>query len=116
MFLICLLQKTDKEKLILLYSQLIMCLFYEYSGNITFTADEMSILSVNLNYINLDDANCYEDDPKIIIHIRHLVWHNKFKQRETFKKIRKELMSAVWHSTRWWHWWILKDVKKENRK
>lgn len=50
-----------------------MCLFYEYSGNITFTADEMSILSVNLNYINLDDANCYEDDPKIIIHIRHLV-------------------------------------------
>ena len=33
----------------------------------------MGILSVNLNDINLDDANCYEDDPKIIIHIRHLV-------------------------------------------
>ena len=49
----------------------------------------MGILSVNLNDIKLDDANCYEDDPKIIIHIRHLVWHNKFKQRETFLKNKK---------------------------
>ena len=30
----------------------------------------MGILSVDLNNINLDDANFYEDDPKTIVHDR----------------------------------------------
>ena len=40
----------------------------EDSGNATFSSDEMGILSEDLNNINLDDANLYEDDPKNIIH------------------------------------------------
>ena len=31
--------------------------FDECSGNVTFTTDEMGILCVNLNNINLDDAD-----------------------------------------------------------
>ena len=65
----------------------------------------MGILSVDFNNINLDDANFYEDDPKTIIHFRHLTWHDKIKQRKAFKKaISKELMLVAWHPTRWWDW------------
>ena len=46
----------------------------------------MGILSVDLNNINLDDANFHEDDPKTIIHVRILAWHNKRTQCKAFKK------------------------------
>ena len=46
----------------------------------------MGILCVNLKNINLYDAKFSEDDPKTIIHVRLLAWHNKLKQREAFKK------------------------------
>ena len=49
-----------------------------------FSKDKMCVFSVDLNNINLDDANFYEDDPKTIIHVRRLVWHNKPKQRKAF--------------------------------
>ena len=40
----------------------------------------MDILSVDLNNIKLEgDPN--EDDPETIIHVRLMVWCNKFKQR-----------------------------------
>ena len=44
--------------------------FDEDSGNVTFSIDEMSILSVDLDKINLDDVNFDEDDPETIIHVR----------------------------------------------
>ena len=44
----------------------------------------MCVFSVDLNNINLDDANFYEDDPKTIINVRRLVWHNKPKQCKVF--------------------------------
>ena len=44
--------------------------FNENSGNVTFSKDEMGILSVVLNNINLDDVNFDEDDPETIIHVR----------------------------------------------
>ena len=42
--------------------------------------DETGILCINLNNSNLGDANFYENDPKTIIHVRLLAWHNKLKQ------------------------------------
>ena len=45
--------------------------FYESSGDVTFCCNEMSILSVNLNNINLDN-NFDEDNPDAIILIRLL--------------------------------------------
>ena len=61
----------------------------------------MGIHSVDLNNINLDNANFYKDDPRTIIHVRILVCHNKLKQCKASKKeIRKELMPVAWHATR----------------
>ena len=45
-------------------------LFYEDSDIVSFSSDEMGILSVDLNNINLDDLNFYEGDPEAIIHVR----------------------------------------------
>ena len=51
------------------------------------------LISVDLNNINLDDANFSEDDPEIIIHVRLRAWCKKFKQCKACKKdISKELM------------------------
>ena len=60
--------------------------FHENSGNVTFSSNEMGILSVDLSNINFDDGNFYEDGPKTITHVRLLAWHNKHKQRKAFKK------------------------------
>ena len=43
-----------------------------------FSFNEMSILSIDLQKINLDDTNYDEDDPEIIIHIRLFTLHVKF--------------------------------------
>ena len=51
--------------------------FDEDSGDSTFCCNEMGILSVNLNYIDLDN-NFLEDDPDTIILVRLLTWHSKF--------------------------------------
>ena len=50
--------------------------FDEDSGNVTFSSDGMGILSVDLNNIELDDANFYEDDLEIITNVRLVTWHN----------------------------------------
>ena len=47
----------------------------EHSGNVTFSIDEMGILSVDLTLsVNFD-----EDDPETIIHVRLLAWCNRFE-------------------------------------
>ena len=40
--------------------------FHQNSGNVTFSSNKMGILSVDLNNINIDDANYYEDYPTTI--------------------------------------------------
>ena len=47
----------------------------------------MSILSVNINNINLDDSNYEEDDTDTIVIIRLLSWHIKLEKRKAPKKI-----------------------------
>ena len=67
-------------------------------------ANEMGILSVDLDKINLDFVDFDEDNSDIIIHVRLLAWHNKSEKRKAFKKdICKELMPIAWHPTKWWN-------------
>ena len=46
----------------------------------------MSIISVDLNNIDLGGTNYDEDDPETIIQVRLLAWHNKFEKHEALKK------------------------------
>ena len=79
--------------------------FDEDSGNVAFPSDEMGILSVDLNNINLNDANVDEDYPESIIHVKPMAWRNRYKQRKSCKKdISQELMPVAWHPARWWDW------------
>ena len=61
------------------YSLMMMQSFVnEDSDNVTFYSDEMGFRSVDLNNINLDDANFDESYPETIIHVRRMAWHNTF--------------------------------------
>ena len=72
-------------------------------GNVTFFAKEVGIICVGLDKIDLADVDFYEDDPKNIIHIKSLAWHNEIEKRKGYKKdLSKELMHVAWHPTRWW--------------
>ena len=48
----------------------------------------MGILSVDLDIINLDDVDFYDDDHETIIHVRLLAWHNNLKNAKHLKKIQ----------------------------
>ena len=69
------------------YSQMMIYFFDEDFGNVTFSSDEMGILSIDLNNINLDDGSFYEDDCDIIIHVTLIAWHNKRKSAQHLKKM-----------------------------
>ena len=74
--------------------------FVEDSGHVTFCCKEMSILSVNLSNINLDN-NFDEDDSDTIILIRYLAWNTKFKKRKMLKRdLNEEVMLLAWHPIR----------------
>ena len=60
----------------------------------------MGILRVDLDNINLNDNNFYEDDPEIIIYVKLLASHYIFKKHKVLKK-HKEFMPVAWHPTRW---------------
>ena len=51
------------------------------SNNVPFFGCEMSILSVDLDKIHLDEPNFYEDDPETVINVRLLAWPSKPEQR-----------------------------------
>ena len=83
------------------------------SVNVTFSSDEIDILSVDLNNINLDDTSIDEDGPENIIYVRLIAWGNRLKRRKAFNKyISKGLMPVAWNPTRWWDWCLPEDEKK----
>ena len=95
------------------YSQMMIYFFDEDFGNVTFSSDEMGILSIDLNNINLDDGSFYEDDCDIIIHVTLIAWHNRIKKHIAFKKdVSKQSMHGVWHPTRWWNCCLPEDENK----
>ena len=63
--------------------------FDEDSGNVTFSSDELGIISLDLNNNNLDDANFYYYDPKNIIQVRILVWHNNLEVKYLKKSLSR---------------------------
>ena len=64
-----------------------LILFDEDSGDVTFSSDQIGILSVNLNNINIENF-FDEDDPDAIILIRFLTGHSK-KLKNT-KRLKKD--------------------------
>ena len=57
-------------------------------------SDEMDIFSVDLNIINLDDANFCEDDAKTIFHASVVARHNKLKQIQNIQKINQQRVNT----------------------
>ena len=43
----------------------------EYSCDVTFSFNEMGILSIDLNNIKLSNTSSDEDDPETIIHVKN---------------------------------------------
>ena len=55
--------------------------FDEDLSKVTCFANEVGVLVIDLDKINLDDDNNFdEDDSETIIHVRIFVWRNKFKK------------------------------------
>ena len=60
----------------------------ENFNKVTFCANQMRILAVDLHKINLDEDNNFdEDDPATIIHVRLPAWRSKFEKRNPLEKI-----------------------------
>ena len=74
----------------------------------------MGNLSIDLNNINLDNANYDEDDLETVIHINPLAWNIKFENCKDLKKmISEELMPIAWHPKRFWNFCMSEDEKKK---
>ena len=84
-----------------LFANIDIIFITEHFNNVTIFCDEMDIFSVDLDKINLDDANFDKDDPETFIHIRLMAWRKRHNQRKPYdKNISKELMSVVLQRTR----------------
>ena len=92
-----------------------MLFIHDDSGDITFSSDEMDILSVDLNNININiDVNFEDDDSETIIYVRLMAWCNILKQHKAIKKdISNEIMHVACHPKRWWDWCLIEDKKKD---
>ena len=58
--------------------------FFDECFKVTFFANEMGILGVDLDKINLEDDNFYKDDPDTTINVRLLAWPNKIEKCKAF--------------------------------
>ena len=50
--------------------------------HVTFVSDGMDLVSIGINYINLDDDNFDRDDHGTVIHFRLIVSRSRFKQHK----------------------------------
>ena len=80
-----------------LYADDSLLFFDEDSSNVTFCCNEMSILIIDLNNINPDNDNNFdEDDLDTIILVCLLAWHSKLKKYKTLTKgLNEELMPVA---------------------
>ena len=68
--------------------------FFNEDSTVTFFANQMGILAVDLDKIILDDDNLDEDGPD-------LAWYSNFQKRKALNKdISEELVPVLWHSER----------------
>ena len=84
-------------------------LFNKDFDKVFFITNQRHILILDLDKINLDNDNNFdEDDLDTIIHARLLAWCSKFKKHKV-----KKLMAVGFYPKRWWNFWKSKDEKKE---
>ena len=50
--------------------------------HVKFVSDGMGLVSIDINYINLDDDNFDKDDHKTVIHFRLILSRSRFKQHK----------------------------------
>ena len=60
------------------------------SDIVTFFID-MGLVTIDLNYINLDDDNFSEDNPQTIDFIKFIAWCNRYMQRKACKKDKRNI-------------------------
>ena len=89
MYLICLIK--DFYDVVILNDDIVF--FNKDSGNVTFSSNEMGILSVNPNNFKPDDDNFNEVDPETLIQI--IAWCNKYKRSKVGKK---DTSNESWHA------------------
>ena len=77
--------KMVKKLFTPLYADENLLYFNEDFGNVAFHYNEIGILNIDLNCINLDNNNFYEDYCGTIIHVRLLALHTKFEKRKALK-------------------------------
>ena len=106
--------KIIKKLFTALYADENILHFDEDFGNVAFNCNEMGILNIDLNCINLDDNNNFDEDPDTIIHVKLLAWHTKFEERKALKDISNEFVPVAWHCKRWWDWCMSDDKKEIN--
>ena len=78
-----------------------------------FLRDDVGFNIIDLSNINFNDDNFDEDDPETINHVRLMAWFDRYKQHNTCKKMRKELLPVAWHPTRCWDWCMSEDEKRK---
>ena len=61
-------------------------IFDEYFGKVTFSANQIGILGVDLYKLTLMVIITYQNDPDTILNVRLLVWRNKLEKRKVFQK------------------------------
>ena len=76
----------------ILYSLMMITLFYEDFNKFTFFANEMDIFSVDLDKTNLDDDKSFDKyNPEITINVRLLVWVINFKNEKHLKRYKRRI-------------------------
>ena len=76
----------------ILYSLMMITLFYEDFNKFTFFANEMDIFSVDLDETNLDDDKSFDKyNPEITINVRLLVWVINLKNEKHLKRYKRRI-------------------------
>ena len=102
---------TFKDPFMLIY-----CPYNEDFDRFKFIANQSYILPVDLDKVNLDNDNSFdENDPDITVRVKLLAWRSRFKKRKLLKKkkISEESIPVTWPPKRWWNFCMSKDNKKE---
>ena len=102
---------TFKDPFMLVY-----CPYNEDFDRFKFIANQSYILPVDLDKVNLDNDNSFdENDPDITVRVKLLAWRSRFKKRKLLKKkkISEESIPVTWPPKRWWNFCMSKDNKKE---
>ena len=101
-----------KEPLSTLYGGGAIFYFNKDSNYVIFSCNKIGIISIDLNYINLDGTKYEEGDPETIVHIR-LFTGPGLKYSKIFKKLNKKWVLVMRHPLSFCNWCLRQDDKKK---